>query len=176
MHSFTVFTRKTVNEFISLLPYRPFKNDMEYQSFVDAVNILAAATQQWHVEEKRDISMTELSEMLVEIEREIKVVEEREKREERRRESLERVKRLREVEWERVEQEDQVFCRVHGVYIEYNGSQITTCQDRVDGGRIVVSIRHRYISRCKMCGDAHVKLMRGLCKTCDLKLNRYSDE
>ena len=134
--------------------------DDYYATFVAGVNALVLAASQDVPTRTKDISLADLSEILTQIERG------REKRNREDRDEWER--RLREKKWEREEKEEQDFCSARGVYIVYNGSRVYTYQDVRGGSRVVVSIRTRYHTYCKTCGDSSAKLRRGVCKICDV--------
>lgn len=124
----------------------------DYEAFIADVNTLAATL---HIAARpaKDISLADLSDVLVQIERDIEVREEWERR-------------LREKQWEREEKEEQDFCSARGVYIVYNGPRVYTYQGM--SPRVVVSISSRYHTCCKTCGDSSVKLCEGVCKACDV--------
>jgi len=162
---------------------------MDYANFIDAVNMMTSLTKRQPVEEKEDITLTELNVILSDIERELEVVKDREEQEAKERElevvkereeqeakerELEVVKeremQQKEEEWEREECEENDFCMKLGVYIVYNGPQVYTYQPTPTGGRIIVSIRGRYHVACVICGGTSTKLREGVCKVCDLGL------
>ena len=134
--------------------------DDYYETFVAGVNALVSATRGVPVQlkERNDISLADLSDILTQMERKS---EERNKDERK-----EWKRRLREKQWEREDNEEQKSCSARGVYIVYNGSRVYTYQDL--SSRVVVSIRTRYHTSCKTCGDSSVKLREGVCKTCDV--------
>jgi len=59
---------------------------MDYANFIDAVNMMTSLTKRQPVEEKEDITLTELNVILSDIERELEVVKDREEQEAKERE------------------------------------------------------------------------------------------